>query len=438
MQKAGRLFPVLLAIVISNLLIGCSASKTLTDVKSVTAKTPFDDAFVGISIVDAADMKPVMQMNADHYFSPASNTKLFVMQAALAAFEDSIPGWKYRDTRDTLYITPQGDPTFLHPDFKNQVFFDFLQRANKVIVLLLDEKPAFGRFGAGWGWNGWLNTYAAERSQMPVYGNLARLVSKGKQLELVPKIFPLSNPSGLQTSDVVFLHREELSNGFSLRPGKSPSVTRPFMTSGDSIPFQLLKDTLIGAGFKKDLLVQSGGDRSGMKTFFTASTDSVVRLMMHRSDNFIAEQLLLMVAKERLGAFNETEIRSKIMKEDLGSIIRKGRWADGSGLSRNNLFSPTEIVGLLALLEQQHGAERVAHLLPHGNEGTLRGLYLKYPDRIYGKTGTLTDHIALSGYFTALSGRRFYFSFLVNNQRSGIQEVRKGIESFLVNVIEEL
>ena len=59
-------------------------------------------------------------------------------------------------------------------------------------------------------------------------------------------------------------------------------------------------------------------------------TDSLLKPMMHRSDNFFAEQSLLMVSNERLGVMNDAKIIDTILKTDFKDLPQKPRWADGS------------------------------------------------------------------------------------------------------------
>ncbi|MGO8056226.1 hypothetical protein, partial [Rhizobium leguminosarum] len=68
----------------------------------------------------------------------------------------------------------------------------------------------------------------------------------------------------------------------------------------------------------------------GTHTIYSQKTDSVLKPMMHRSDNFFAEQLLLMVANERFGVLNEDKIIDTLLKSDLKDLPQKPAWADGS------------------------------------------------------------------------------------------------------------
>jgi D-alanyl-D-alanine carboxypeptidase/D-alanyl-D-alanine-endopeptidase (penicillin-binding protein 4) len=75
-------------------------------------------------------------------------------------------------------------------------------------------------------------------------------------------------------------------------------------------------------------------------------------------------------------------------------------------------------------------------ILPTGGEGTLSSLYKNYAGRIYAKTGTLSNHVALSGYLITKQDKTLIFSVLVNGHQASSTNIRKGIERFVSSVIE--
>src|SRR5215210_5613294 len=80
--------------------------------RDMLSQEPFTDAHTGISIFDASSQKSIFSFNANKYFLPASNVKLFTLYAALKYIGDSLPGLQYDDSGDTLFIYPTGDPGF--------------------------------------------------------------------------------------------------------------------------------------------------------------------------------------------------------------------------------------------------------------------------------------------------------------------------------------
>jgi D-alanyl-D-alanine carboxypeptidase/D-alanyl-D-alanine-endopeptidase (penicillin-binding protein 4) len=158
--------------------------------------------------------------------------------------------------------------------------------------------------------------------------------------------------------------------------------------------------------------------------------------MMHRSDNFFAEQTLLMVSNEKLEMMNNNRIIDTLLKTDFAGLPQKPKWVDGSGLSRYNLISPQDFVWVLTQMKNEFKWERITEILPTGGEGTLSAYYKNYSGRIFAKTGSLSNHLALSGYIITKKGKQLIFSVLVNAHQTAAANIRKGVEKFLVGIME--
>ena len=120
--------------------------------------------------------------------------------------------------------------------------------------------------------------------------------------------------------------------------------------------------------------------------------------MMHNSDNFFAEQTLLMASNERLGYMNDEAIIDTLLSTDLKDIPQKPKWVDGSGLSRYNLFTPQDFIYILNKMKNEFGLERLKTILPTGNTGTLKNYYVTDSSFVFAKTGSLSNTL-LSAVF---------------------------------------
>ena len=163
-------------------------------------------------------------------------------------------------------------------------------------------------------------------------------------------------------------------------------------------------------------------------------TDSLLKPMMHRSDNFFAEQSLLMVSQRLLGVMNDRKIIDTLLKTDYLMMPQKPSWVDGSGLSRYDLFSPKDLVFILNKMKNDFGMYRIKNILPTGGTGTISNYYLQDSGYIFVKTGTLNGVVALSGFLYTKKNKLLIFSVLVNNHRSSATDIRKGIEKFIQNI----
>ena len=82
-------------------------------------------------------------------------------------------------------------------------------------------------------------------------------------------------------------------------------------------------------------------------------------------------------------------------------------------------------------MKADFGMERLRKLLPSGNDGTLAGLYINEHGFIFAKTGTLSNHLALSGYLYTKKNRLLAFSFLINNHNGTASVIRTQMEDFI-------
>ncbi len=169
---------------------------------------------------------------------------------------------------------------------------------------------------------------------------------------------------------------------------------------------------------------------------YSQPSDSLYKITMHRSDNFFADQILLMVSNKHLGFMNDNRIIDTILKKELADLPQKPRWVDGSGLSRYNLFTPQSFVYILNKMKNEFGFERIKNILPTGGTGTLRNFYLTEAGTFFAKTGTLSNNVALSGFLLTQNKKLLIFSILANNYQTAATPVRKAVEKFLLGVIK--
>ena len=199
------------------LFASCSIQKKISKSAHIILSTPeLKTAHTGISIFEPATGKYWFNYQGDTYFIPASNTKLPTCYAAMKYLKDSLVGLRYELSDEEVYIFPGGDPTFLHPDFKRQPVFDFLKNTGKKITLNLSQWNDQG-LGNGWSWNDYNESYMAERSIMPMYGNVARFSNQIKSLKVIPEFFSGSVTRDSSRDENLYpssVHRELGANNF--------------------------------------------------------------------------------------------------------------------------------------------------------------------------------------------------------------------------------
>lgn len=412
----------------------------------------FINAHTGISVYEPATNKYWYNYQAEKYFVPASNTKLATCYAAMKYLKDSLVGLHYLITDSFVNIVGTGDPTFLDPEFKNQPVFDFLKRFKQVNYLSNSRPQRFSPIGRGWAWGDYTGDYAAERSEMPIYDNVARFYISGDSLSVSPHFF---------YNDSINTTNENLKNGGKIyfditRPLEnnsfytlhSPQMLRSqtkFISQ--SIPFKTFETSNSNKGvfikLLEDTLHKKIGDWSDMdatnpsgiySVIHSQPTDSLLKPLMHRSDNFYAEQSLLMVSQKILNYMSDRDIIDTLLNSDYKLMPQKPLWVDGSGLSRYNLFSPKDFVFILKKMKNDFGMERIKNILATGGTGTIKNYYIRDSGFIFAKTGTLNGVVAFSGFLYTIKNKLLIFSVLVNNHRSSSTDIRKGVEKFIQNL----
>jgi serine-type D-Ala-D-Ala carboxypeptidase/endopeptidase (penicillin-binding protein 4) len=327
---------------------------------------------------------------------PASNEKLFTTAAALGRFG---PTHRF-ETRVYARGKRTGtDGGVLDGD----------------LVLVGDGDPAFG------------TQSFARRNGLPLtpISDLAQAVEKAGVRKVTGKV---------RADDTIFDRRRGVpATGFQADADLSPlsglSFNSGFGANGySSAPELGAARTLRRALGKRDVKVKKGVGRGKMSakaldrsTPLGVATSptlaSLAEATNEPSNNFYAEMLL-----KRLGAGDSkqgtTKRGAKRVKRFARSVGTRVKASDGSGLGRRNRVSPKQVGKLLVALTRkkvEFGDAFRNSLAVAGREGTLanrmRGTAAE--GVCEGKTGTLSNVSALSGY-CQVGGAPIAFSILMN------------------------
>jgi len=396
--------------------------------KTLITDTAISKGFIGISVFDPSYNTYLYNYNADKYFVPASNVKLFTLYAGMKYLGDSLVGLRYDSAENGITrIYPSGDPTFLASEFNHQPVLHFLKQHRNVEF---QENILVPPFGYGWAWDDYKEDFMTARSAFPIYKNVfsIRWINKDS-VDIYPHYFAVKAQAIVSSFAGFTVLKGFDNNDISILPGSEKNKSYPFapdMITRDA----LITDTIqhisitgkINYAFQRNTTAQ---------VIHSQASDSLFKPMMHYSDNFFAEQTLLMASNEHLGCMNTAMIIDTLLGLDLKDAPQKPKWVDGSGLSRYNLFTPQDFIYILNKMKNEFGVERMKNILATGGEGTLKNYFKKDAGFIYAKTGTLSNNCALSGYIITKKNRLLIFSILANNYQTGATPVRKAVEKFV-------
>ncbi|MEX1142978.1 MAG: D-alanyl-D-alanine carboxypeptidase/D-alanyl-D-alanine-endopeptidase [Thermoleophilaceae bacterium] len=348
----------------------------------------------GAYVVDAETGRPLLRWRHTTPRILASNAKLFTTAATLARFgpdgslETAVRGdgrlggrgvW-----RGDLFLVGGGDPTFGSRSFAERAY-----GVRRPTVQTLAAK---------------LDRAGIEHVTGRIYGDESAFDS----LRGGPD-------SGYGTSIWVGpLSALGYNRGLAAETGAS------FQGNPPAFAAARLTDALRARGVSVRRRPSAGVAPRSAQELAAVRSPSIARLaaMTNKpSDNYFAEMLLKALAMRAHGQ-GTTAAGAKIaarFARRLGG--RPARLADGSGLSRANRASPYRVVRLLAAMRERDELVPFARSLAvAGRDGTLDDRMRRGParGRCRGKTGTLSNVSALSGWCRARSGDTYLFSILMN------------------------
>ena len=441
MKKKQHNFLVLL-LALCVLLNACASPDVFTrkerkSLHTQIAKSPiFSKSFTGFALYDPQRKTMLYEQYADKYFTPASNTKIFTFYTTLKVLGDSIPALKYYLKEDSLIFWGTGDPSLFHPHLTpSSAVINFLKSRPEQLFFcpdnFMDE-----RYGAGWMWDDYPYSYQVDKAAMPIYGNVIAIngEKESTNFNISPSYFSqkIEGKPELNGTTARF-YREKNSNviGYNQKAVGKLDITRevPFIYS-DTLLLQLLEDSL---SRKVQLMAGIGTPPQESQSIYSIPTDSVLQRMMQVSDNFLAEQLLLLCANELFDTLNTAKIIAFAKDSLLRDMPDTLLWYDGSGLSRYNRFTPRSIVHLLERIYTEIPREKWQSLFPAGGQsGTIQNFYGNgNRPYIFAKTGSMRYVHCLSGFLQTKSGNTLIFSFMHNGFKGSSLPLKKEMERIL-------
>ncbi len=408
-------------------LASCSSVK-----KSIIALESKYEYNAGFYLLDPTTNKVLADYRSDKYFTPASNTKVYTLYAVNQVLPDSIPAFKFIETDTALLVWGLADPSFLNPLLSQGNTYAFLSNHQK--MYLSHSNFEGDRFGAGWAWDDYNGAYSQELSGFPIYGNSVNfnVDSISKKLIINPPVF--EDSISVSEGDKYSIQRQENANFFEIEKGDCQNCKRlrPIRFLGLTLQ-RLLQDTL-----NIPVIIKPISLPTNAQTFYSIPKDSVLKVMMQESDNFLAEHLLLSVAGELTDTLSTKKGIREVSKKMESFMPNRLVWRDGSGLSRYNLVTPQNMVTLWGQLYNDMGEERLFSIISVGGQrGTLTHWFKAETPYIYGKTGTLSNVFNLSGFLIAKSGKRLIFSYTNNNYLVSSSVIKKEMELILRDVYEK-
>jgi D-alanyl-D-alanine carboxypeptidase/D-alanyl-D-alanine-endopeptidase (penicillin-binding protein 4) len=460
---------------------------------TLLAVSPSSKGDWGLLIVDAQTGETLFEKNADGYFVPASNMKLFTTALALAKLG---PDYKFHTTLETrgtissdgklsgdVLLVGRGDPNLSNRKFPYELKEEFDGPPEKALAELADALVAHGvkeisgdligddsyfpreRYPNGWEIDDMVWEYGAAISAIVVDDNTVAVTltpgeKKGDPVQA--SVSPLTPDFALQND--VTTAEPGLKSDLTLtrEPGANLVVVRgtlPAKGAPRKLVLAIEEPAQHAASLLAGLLIERGVKIDGkVRAVHIADTDSTprtvlaehvsvplgdsVKLVNKISQNLHTEMLLRTAARQS-GLWSTPDEMLKTPQDFYAiagiapdDVIQ----TDGSGLSRHDLVTPRAIVSLLKYAQGQSWfAPYYASLPVAGIDGSLQDRMKGTiaAGRIHAKTGSVEHVRTLSGFAETPNGRRLIFSFLSNNQGGKSHEAADALNGLCVAMVEE-
>lgn len=385
----------------------------------------FDNHLTGFMLYDLDSQTVQFEKNSQIYFIPASTAKLFTFYASTMVLRDSSTLFRFVPKGEDVVIWGTGDPSWGY-DKLPQPNLNKLLKAYKV-VYFSNSNWKDDAFGYGWQWDDYHFSYSAEKSPFPIYGNLITARNINSRPVLFPEYFRNDlSPSDQRMSNV---QRDFHSNAFYYNPrtynGRKHQF--PFITSHRTFIL------LAGKELNKEVLPST---ETLPEAHFIAKGGKMTPLykeLLQESDNFIAEQLMLMVSDEVFKELNTGKAIEYIKKNFLADLPDVPQWVDGSGLSRHNLITPRAMVAIAEKIYRLYPDDLLFDLFPKGGvNGTLKNNYKAPVPYVFAKSGTISNNHSLVGYIKTKRNKIYAFAFMNNNYPYKASMVRPQMEKVLL------
>jgi D-alanyl-D-alanine carboxypeptidase/D-alanyl-D-alanine-endopeptidase (penicillin-binding protein 4) len=436
------------------------------------------NASICIAVSDSQTGEILIKSDPQQSLEPASILKLVTTATALEVFG---PGFRFKTTltasgtirNDTLFgdlrIVGGGDPTLGSNYFpENNHFWEEWVHAIKsknigVVTgnLFLDASIYESQMIPNtWLWEDIGNYYGAGASGISVYDNLYEIhLSSGEEPGKPTKIERI-NPEipGLELQNEVLssdLNSDQTSvfgspmenrriirgtiprnkNDFVIKasmPDPSAFVASEFRKKLSASGISVSGETKFGKVVQKDTVMD-------LSIIQSPPLSEIIRVTNHESVNLFAEHFLKQLAFSKTGLGSTTDGCKFIVEfwKNKGLDMTGFFMNDGSGLSRFNAITATQMVNILNYMKTKsvYSTDFYQSLATVGS-GTLTVFSNEnFPNQcLRAKSGSMTRVRCYAGYLNTDNGRQLSFTVMLNNFSCSQSEATKKIEEVLVEL----
>jgi len=375
--------------------LGCISTRNLSGAKKIVRnlhqEQVLSDGYFGAYVIDGKTNKALFSYNEDQLFTPASTLKCLTLLESLQYFGDSLPIVNFTKSNDTLNIWGTGFPHFMeHLPTKNP-FQKIVTNKNTSIVINFPSSHDCPKFGAGWAWDDAKYSFQKPLSSFPILGH--------------------------------YIDDEKMHQLTSL------GLANEF-TNGPHLPERKLFPKLLNIHYP----IVNIDNKSLPEKYRSLKqhADSIYRQMMYKSDNFIADQLIIQRAIDQNNNCAFSNLLASI-KSSYPIQFKMDKIVDGSGLSRYNQLSPKSLVFIINEIDQLNSGKAIEKYFPKIGSDILENYEIPDGVIVRGKTGSMSKVYCLAGRISK-NNNIYYFVIMSNHFKGSVSEQKQTVGQFLTKI----
>lgn len=408
-------------------------------------------ANIGIYVVDLTTGDTLYQRNATRSFIPASNMKLFSDAAALMALG---PDYHFQTKLATnassiqdgilngsLYLHLPGDPSLTHEHLKS-LFSELNQWGVKRIhgnVVVVSSNSGVSAYAPGGVAKDRRYSYGAPVAPLILDENRLLVTVNPADKPGLPALVEFGDKQGITLNNQTTTKSTAKGCGVDFNMDQDNVLTVKGCVGVGQWSVQqkiaiqnpihytqgAVTQELAELGISLDGQVVLGSGTGNELVIATHNSKPITHLMedtLKPSDNLYADSLFLHAAAKLNGSpLNWPQAQTVVknfLQQQTGVNLQNAVLTDGSGLSRQDLLTPEQTVGLLRFLHEKFplSYEYISALPISGQDGTLQRR-LRLPSQkgyVRAKTGTMAGIVGLSGYLYTANAHTLAFAIFIN------------------------
>jgi len=411
-------------------------------------------ATVGIRVKSMRNGKVIYSKNEHQLLMPASILKILTAEAALLYL-----GPEYRFSTDfltdaksmthgtvhgNLYLVHSGDPSLTYYDLTDLMATLKSQQIHTVTGNVYIDTTAYDQvqYGPGWVWDDTRYCYAAPISASIIDHNClplkivpAKAIGKAANIIPNPRYYYSGIENGVITrgshSPTCYIHlgvsdKNMISISGCMPKGHYSRGVSTVITNVSEYDKNLVKNLFNRFGIQVEGTVLLGAASkptlSPIASHASKPLHHLITDMLKKSDNIIAGSLFKKIGElytHQPGSWKNGSLAVKdILFKQAAINSTQMNIIDGSGLSRDNLITPAQMMQVLdfAYHNDKTNYEFISALPIAGVDGTLKRRLSNIPRKVRAKTGTMSGVVSLAGYALSKNKESLAFVIIFNDQ----------------------